>query len=433
VAIVTNTITRYDGYRAIREDLANVIYNISPVDVPFMSNIGRENVKNTYYEWQTDTLAAASTTNAQLEGDDLQGVADSRTPTARVGNYTQISRKVIEVSNTLEAVDKAGMRSYLAYQLAKAASELKRDMCATLTSNNVAVVGNSTTARKTAGMGAWLITNSYSGASGAAPVMSSGSGNFDGYPATAATAGTSRVFTETLLKNAIQGVWTQGGDPKVLMTGPFNKATVSGFSGIATRFRDVPAGAQAEIVGAADVYVSDFGTVNVVPNRFQPEYNAYLLDPEYASVAYLRNFRTEVLGLVKRDKEIQSGNTRKLVDLVENRVLPHFDFTRMTRIAMAVNWRRATPEQQKALVEQFRIQRQRAHQGAPMGPHAAGAARLGTRARDDAHVRHRRAGLRRRRRPGRGPTVRHSRGAEGVARDDGGLISRRVSSGRAPS
>ena len=118
-------------------------------------------------------------------------------------------------------------------------------------------------------------------------------------PATAATAGTSRVFTETLLKNAIQGVWTQGGDPKVLMTGPFNKATVSGFSGIATRFRDVPAGAQAEIVGAADVYVSDFGTVNVVPNRFQPEYNAYLLDPEYASVAYLRNFRTEVLGLVK--------------------------------------------------------------------------------------------------------------------------------------
>jgi hypothetical protein len=309
VAIVTNTITRYDGYRAIREDLANVIYNISPVDVPFMSNIGRENVKNTYYEWQTDTLAAASTTNAQLEGDDLQGVADSRTPTARVGNYTQISRKVIEVSNTLEAVDKAGMRSYLAYQLAKAASELKRDMCATLTSNNVAVVGNSTTARKTAGMGAWLITNSYSGASGAAPVMSSGSGNFDGYPATAATAGTSRVFTETLLKNAIQGVWTQGGDPKVLMTGPFNKATVSGFSGIATRFRDVPAGAQAEIVGAADVYVSDFGTVNVVPNRFQPEYNAYLLDPEYASVAYLRNFRTEVLA--------KTGDAEKRLLIVE--------------------------------------------------------------------------------------------------------------------
>ena len=155
MALVTNTITRYDGYRSVREDLANVIYNISPVDVPFMSNIGRENIKNTYYEWQTDQLAAASTVNAQLEGDDLQGTADARTPTHRVGNYTQISRKVIEVTGTLEAVDKAGMRSYLAYQLAKGASELKRDMESTLTSNNIAVSGSDTVARQTAGIGGW--------------------------------------------------------------------------------------------------------------------------------------------------------------------------------------------------------------------------------------------------------------------------------------
>lgn len=296
MAIATNTITRYDGYRAVREELADVIYNISPVDVPFMSNIGRENVKNTFFEWQTDNLAAASTTNAQLEGDDAIA-ADSRTPTQRVGNYTQISRKVIEVSGTLESVDKAGMRSYLAYELAKAASELKRDMEATLTSNQVAVAGGNTTARKTAGLGGWIITNSYSGTgtTASAPVMSSGAGNLDGYPSTAAVAGASRALTETLLKTAIQGVWTQGGEPKMLMTGPYNKTVVSGFTGIATRYRDVPAGKQAEIVGAADVYVSDFGTVNVVPNRFQPEGNAYLVDNEYASVGYLRNFRTEVL------------------------------------------------------------------------------------------------------------------------------------------
>jgi Family of unknown function (DUF5309) len=311
MAIATNTITRYDGYRAVREDLANVIYNISPVDVPFMSNIGRENVKNTFYEWQTDVLAAASTTNAQLEGNDYNGTATSRTPTNRVGNYTQISSKIIEVSGTLEAVDKAGMRSYLAYELAKAASELKRDMEATLTSNSIAAAGNTTTARTTAGFGSWLITNSYSGAgtTASAPVMSSGAGNLDGYPSTAAVAGTARTFTETLLKTAIQGVWTQGGDPKVLMTGPFNKGVVSGFTGIATRFRDVPAGAQAEIIGAADVYVSDFGTVNVVPNRFQPEATAYILDPEYASVAYLRNFRTEVLA--------KTGDAEKRMIIVE--------------------------------------------------------------------------------------------------------------------
>ena len=131
----------------------------------------------------------------------------------------------------------------------------------------------------------------------------------DGFPTTAATAGTSRAFTEALLKTNIQEVWSQGGDPKVLMVGPFNKGVVSGFTGIATRFRDVPAGSQAEIVGAADVYVSDFGTVNVVPNRFQPEYNAYILDPEYASVAYLRNFRTEVLA--------KTGDAEKRMLIVE--------------------------------------------------------------------------------------------------------------------
>jgi len=310
MAIATNTLTRYDGYRAVREDLANVIYNISPVDVPFMSNIGRETVKNTYYEWQTDSLAAAVTTNAQLEGDDSFN-ADAQAATERVGNYTQISRKVVQTSGTIEAVDKAGMRSYLAYELAKAASELKRDMEATLTSNAVAVAGGNTTARKTAGLGGWIITNSYSGSgtTAAAPVMSGGAGSLDGFPTTASVAGTARAFTETLLKTGIQGVWTQGGDPKVLMVGPFNKTVVSGFSGIATRFRDVPAGSQAEIIGAADVYVSDFGTVNVVPNRFQPEGNAYIVDPEYASVGYLRNFRTEVLA--------KTGDSEKRMLIVE--------------------------------------------------------------------------------------------------------------------
>jgi hypothetical protein len=309
MAIASNTVTRYDGYRAVREDLSNTIYNISPTDTVFMSNVGRENVKNTYAEWQTDNLAAASTSNYQLEGDDVNGTADQRTPTQRVGTYTQISRKIIETSGTVEAVDKAGMRSMLAYQLAMAASELKRDMESTLTSNQVAVSGNNTTARRTAGFGAWLITNSYSGTGGTAPVMSSGAGNLDGYPSTAAGAGTARSFTETLLKTAIQGVWTQGGDPKMCMVGPFNKTVVSGFTGIATRYRDIAPGKQADIVGAADIYVSDFGSVSIVPNRFTPENTAYILDPEYASVAYLRNFRTEVLA--------KTGDAEKRMLLVE--------------------------------------------------------------------------------------------------------------------
>jgi hypothetical protein len=308
MAIASNTITRYDGYKSVREDLSNVIYNISPTDCPFMSNVGRENVKNTFSEWQTDNLAAASTSNYQLEGDDAAS-ADARTPTQRVGTYTQISRKIIETSGTVEAVDKAGMRSMLAYQMAMAASELKRDMESTLTSNQVAAAGNNTTARKTAGFGAWLITNSYSGTGGSAPVMSGGASSLDGYPTTAFTAGTSRAFTEALLKTAIQGVWTQGGDPKTVMTGPYNKTVLSGFTGIATRYRDVAPGKQADIVGAADIYISDFGSVAALPSRFTPENTAYIMDPEYASVAYLRNFRTEVLA--------KTGDAEKRMLLVE--------------------------------------------------------------------------------------------------------------------
>jgi hypothetical protein len=290
MALVTNALTRYDGYRSVKEELADVIYNISPVDVPFMSNIGRENVKNTYFEWQTDVLASATTSNAQLEGD--EATADSRTPTNRVANYTQISRKVIATSGTLEAVDKAGMRSYLAYELAKASSELKRDMEATLTSNNAAVAGNNTTARQTAGLAAWLRGNVSAGTNGVNPTMSSTN---DGFPNAGRTNGTQRTFTEAMLKSVIQSVWANGGDPKVLMVGPYNKTVVSNFPGIAQIRYNINDVEPAKIIGAADVYLSDFGEVRVVPNRFQPERNAYVLDPEYASVAYLRNFRTEVL------------------------------------------------------------------------------------------------------------------------------------------
>jgi hypothetical protein len=270
-----------------------------------MSNIGRENVKNTYFEWQIDNLASAVTTNAQLEGDDVSSTSDARTPTNRVANYTQISRKLVQTSGTLEAVDKAAMRSYLAYELAKASSELKRDMEATITSNNAAVAGNNTTARQTAGLGAWLRTNVVKNGS-TDPSMSSTN---DGFPQTARTLGTQITFTEAMLKSAIQKVWTQGGDPKVLMVGPFNKTVASTFTGIAQIRYNVGDVEPAAIIGAADVYLSDFGEVRIVPNRFQPERQAYVLDPEYASIGYLRNFRTEVLA--------KTGDAEKRMIVVE--------------------------------------------------------------------------------------------------------------------
>ena len=288
----TNLFDRYDGTKAVREDLADIIYNISPEDTPFMSAVGRENVKNTYFEWQTDALAAATTANAQIEGDDA--TLDDRPATNRVGNYTQISRKVVGVSGTIEAVDKAGIKSYLAYEMAKASSELKRDMESILLNNQAAAVGNSSTARTTAGLPAWLRTNTSFGATGANPTLSSTN---DGFPNAARTNGTQRVFTETMLNDAIQQVWSQGGDPKIAMMGPVNKRRASSFAGIATNrmSQDVGGVKPYSIVSTADIYLSDFGKVAFVPNRFQRERDVFVLDPQYASVAFLRNFKTETL------------------------------------------------------------------------------------------------------------------------------------------
>ena len=178
--MTVSKVTTYDSPNSIREDLSNIIYDISPTDTPFMSNIGRDTCENTYFEWQTDALAAANTSNAAIEGA-AAGDADF-TATVRVANYTQISTKVIAVSGTDDAVNNAGMRTQMAYQTAKAAKELKRDMEAILTSNQAGVAGNTSTARKTAGLPTWLITNSQ--ANGATvSSMSGASGN--GYPSTA--------------------------------------------------------------------------------------------------------------------------------------------------------------------------------------------------------------------------------------------------------
>lgn len=295
-----NTVDRYDINKSVREELADIIYDISPEDTPFMSNVGRGSVSNTYFEWQTDQLAAANGDNAQVEGDDAD--ADVRTPTNRFGNYTQIMRKVIQTSGTAEAVTKAGMKGVMAYEKAKASAELKRDMEARLTSDKAAVGGSSSVARQTAGFGAFLITNVNKEATGVDPTLSA---TTDGYPNAAYDPGVARAFTEVILKDIIQQVWTEGGDVGILMVSPKQKVVASGFAGIAEHRVNVSKDAPTTIIGAADVYVSDFGNVSFVPNRFMPTDVAYLVDPEYASVQYLRDFKTEKLAKTgDSDKEM---------------------------------------------------------------------------------------------------------------------------------
>ena len=287
MAAITNTYTRFDA-KGVREDLSNVIYQISPEETPFMCNVGRENVTNTFFEWQTDDLAAASTTNAQIEGDDITSFT-AVTATVRLGNYTQISRKDVIIAGTLEAVDKAGRRSELSYQMAKKSAEIKRDMCSTMLANQAATAGSTSAARKTAGLLAFLKTNTNEGTGGGDP-------SYTTIPDAARTDATTtnlRSFSEALLKDVIQKVWTEGGSPSIVMAGPVNKQNLSKMAGIASSRFNINGGAKpATLIGAADIYVSDFGNVSIVPNRFQRERDVFVLDPEYASVAYLRPFQT---------------------------------------------------------------------------------------------------------------------------------------------
>lgn len=276
MAIVTNTFTTYDA-KGIREELSNVISSISPEETPFQSNIGSESISNTFFEWQTDSLAATDQT-AVINGDDVASF-DATSATTRLGNYTHIRRRTVIVADNLEAVDKAGRDNELAYQLAKRGKELKRDIEAVLTANNARVAGATGTAPETAGLGAWIASNESVGTGGSAPT---------GDGTDARTDGTQRAFTEAMLKDVMQQTWSAGGNPSVLMVGPFNKQAVSAFTGIAAQRYQAPSDSPTTIIGAADVYMSDFGSVTVVPNRFQRDRDAFVLDPEYASVCYLR-------------------------------------------------------------------------------------------------------------------------------------------------
>ena len=288
MAIVTNTFTKYSAV-GIREDLSNVIFNISPQTTPFISNMTKKKkVTNTFFEWQSDSLASPAG-NFHIDGDDLASYT-AVSPTVRLGNYTQILRKDFIIADNLAgAIDEAGRRSEVAYQLAKKGDELKRDMEHNLCGlSHAAVGGSASTARKTAPLTSWLTSNTSNGSGGADPTLSGG------VPNAAPTNGTQRALTEAMLKTVVQSMYSNGGDPKFLMVGPHVKTVVSGFAGIAAQRYQAPDG-PTSIIGAADVYVSDFGSISIVPNRFSRARDAYVVDPDMVEMATLRPLQSEEL------------------------------------------------------------------------------------------------------------------------------------------
>ena len=277
---VTGTYSVYDA-AGLREDLSDIIYSISPTETPFMSGIGKEKATAVLHEWQTDSLASAVANNAQIEGDEIGFSAPSAT--TRVNNRTQISRKSVIVSGTLDSVSKAGRNNELAYQISKASKELKRDMESSLTANNSPVVGDDSTARELAGLAGWIQQNNDAGAGGANGQVSGAD-----VPGTARTDGTQRAFTESQLKSVIKKCWDEGGDPSMIMLGSFNKQVLSGFTGGSTRFDPAE---NKRLVAAVDVYESDFGAMTVVPNRFQRARDVFVLQPDMFATAFLRDFQ----------------------------------------------------------------------------------------------------------------------------------------------
>jgi hypothetical protein len=290
MAIVPGTAITYTT-TGIREDLSNIITNIAPTETPFQSAIGSGSAEQTFVEWQADGLATAAN-NAQVEGDEAS--FSTPTTTQRLGNRTQISRKTVVVSGTDDTVNKAGRGTELAYQIAKYGLELRRDIEVGLTQSNGIVTGNSTTARQSAGVETWITSNVSNGAGYLSVAKSAAIGDVAGQPTAGATQtdGTQRVFDEEDLKSVNQQVWTKGGQPTMLMVGPFNKRVVSGFTGNATRTIDASG---KRLQSAIDVYAHDFGELTVVANRFSRDRTALVLDPRYWEIAWLRPIQMEEL------------------------------------------------------------------------------------------------------------------------------------------
>ena len=277
MALPTNT---FSTYAAIgnREDLSDVVYRIDPTETPFLSGIARETATAVNHEWQTQALAAASGSNAQLEGDDIS--ADAATPTVRLGNICQISRKSAQVTGTQQAVIHAGRANELDYQVMLKGKELKRDMETVLVGTNQAkAAGNTTTARTTASVLSWIKSNTNKGTAGGAadPSAADGTGT--------RTDGTQIAFTEARLKDVLSKCWTAGGNPDVIMTGAFNKQTFSTFTGRATPMEDTKS---KKIVASVDAYESDFGRLKVVANRFQRARDVLVLEMDKWAMAPLK-------------------------------------------------------------------------------------------------------------------------------------------------
>ena len=271
----SNTFDSYDAV-GIREDLSDVITNISPEETPFYTKSGKTRARNTLHEWQTDSLRA-SAANAHIEGDAT--TAEARSATTRLGNYTQIFKNAVVVPDTDEGLDKAGRAREIAYQTLKIAKEQKLDIEKALFDNNARAAGNSTTARELAGAPTWLTSN----------ITNTGTGGADptGDGTDARTDGTQTAFAQADFDSCMQSIWENGGNPDTVYLSAFQMNVALGFTGNNNQRSNVQAGDE-RVVKSLAVYVTPWGTVEFVPSRENRSRDVFIMQDDMWEVATLR-------------------------------------------------------------------------------------------------------------------------------------------------
>lgn len=270
-----------------REQLADIIYRIDPAETPIFSNVKKETSNGIFVEWQVQELTAASATNYHNEGATTSTAA--ATPTSRVGNYHQISKKVFATSGTLDAVDTAGREREHNYQKVLKALELRRDIEKAIGDTDVARSGSDP--RKSASLSCWL-TNGSVGATAGAFATGDGTDTI--------TDGDDRALTLALIEDGMQDAWTDGGNPRLMVASATNRANFSDLSAsgnLVSNDVNMTAAKEVTYVGSTSVFLTDFGTVEAVPSRLMGNDRVFLIDPDFVSICTLngRNFLEEDL------------------------------------------------------------------------------------------------------------------------------------------
>ena len=278
----TNTFDSYDAV-GIREDLQDIIYDVSPEDTPFYSKCKKIKAMNTLHEWQTDALRS-SAANAHIEGDDT--TANSRSATTRRSNYTQIFKNAVVIPDSDSGLKKAGRASEIAYQMLKTAKEQKLDIEKALLDNNARVAGDSSTARELAGAPAWLITNTDFSSDGT-PAGSDPTG--DGTDARTDDS-TQEAFSQTRFDGVMQSIWEEGGKPNTVYLSAFQLNKALSFTGMNNQRSTIGAsvGGTNAVINAVDVYVTPWGTVNFQASRENRSRDVFIMQDDMWSVAVLR-------------------------------------------------------------------------------------------------------------------------------------------------